>query len=299
MEMRLPTDFPTALALSKRIVQSVFIISAVLIGAFTVFVVREIQRRYRVEYDLGLTNHQKDQLISVIAHDLRAPLSGVGNLAQLMADTRSSFTREEIEGYAQEIQLTSKRLNELLENLLNWARLQSGSLPIAPATIDFPRLFNQILRLFQPAASAKAITVTADPGGIRSVRSDPEILRTIMRNLVSNAIANTPGGGNVALSARRDGSALLVSVADSGDGISPEALEALTNDLFHGRPDGKGFGLVLCREMAEMLGGTIEVERRGEPGTTFVLRIPGAADAAPAGSTTELKTAASDLRQAK
>ncbi len=277
VDFPISTELPVAVARSKHLVQATFLIAAVLICLFTAFVLREIRRRLHTEQSLENTNHQKDRLLSVIAHDLRAPLSGVGNLAQLMADTRASFTREETEGYAQEIHLTSKRLNELLENLLNWARLQSGELPISPATIDFPRLTDQIARLFHPAASAKAIDIVVDNHDVHTLRTDPEMLRTILRNLLSNAIRHSHEGARVHLESTLEKTDLVLQVRDSGDGIREDKIDTLFADPSGDRAGRRGFGLALCREFTELLGGSIDVQSASGKGSTFTVRLPGIA----------------------
>lgn len=281
IEALLPSDFSLATAASRRLVQSVFATAAILICLFTAYVLREILRRQRIERDFAFTSHQKDQLLSVIAHDLRAPLTGVGNLACLMANTDASFTREELETYAQEIHLTSKRLTELLENLLSWAHLKSGRLPINPADIHFPRLTGQVARLFQPAASAKAIHIEVSTGSVTTVHSDPEIIRTVFRNLLSNAIHHTPEGGAIEITAERTNNDLHFAVTDTGVGTPADKIAAILSDPRGSAPKGKGFGLVLCREMVEMLGGAIRAENRPGGGCRISVVIPGATNAPP------------------
>ena len=189
--------------------------------------VGEVADSAQARHALADSNQQKDRLLSIMAHDLRAPLAGVGNLAHIMKTAPGSFTKDEIQTYADEIHLTSKNLTELLENLLSWARLKTGRLAVSIALVALPRLVGQVIKLYQPAAEAGALQLVDDYGGIASVRSDQEILRTILRNLVSNAIQHSPAGSMVTILFRDAEGDLEIHVMDEGPGMTPEQLDAI------------------------------------------------------------------------
>ena len=287
IQMLLPRDLADAVDSSIRLVQWTSAGIALLICLFTFAVVREIHRRRIAEVDLVLSNdelrdsnNKKDRLLSIIAHDLRAPLSGVVNLAGLMLKAPESFSPEEIRDFATDIQGTSKRLTELLENLLNWARLQIGKLPYVPVAIDVSMMVHQVVILFDSTARQKNIELSLDMTEGLSIVGDQEMLRTVLRNLVGNAIQYTREGGTVLVSVAQTGGFVAIRVKDSGVGLSPERVENLfelpsqpvLNDGDGSR--GAGFGLVLCKELVERLEGHLAVDSKVNEGTVFTVCIP-------------------------
>jgi signal transduction histidine kinase len=287
VQMLLPRNLANAVTDSIRLVQWTSAGIAFLICLFTYAVVREIHRRKVAEVELVISNdelrdanNKKDRLLSIIAHDLRAPLSGVVNLAGLMLKAPESFTAKEIKEFALDIQGTSKRLTELLENLLNWARLQIGKLPYVPVAIDVSMMVHQVVMLFDSTARQKKIELGLEvTDGLRII-GDQEMLRTILRNLIGNAVQYTPENGLVVVSVEQTGGYVAIRVKDSGPGLSPERVESLfelpsqpmLNDGDGSR--GAGFGLVLCRELVERLEGHLAVDSKENEGTVFTVCIP-------------------------
>ena len=287
VEMLLPRALANAVDESIRLVQWTSVGVAVLIGLFTFAVVREINRRRFAEAELVVSNDElkdsnrkKDRLLSIVAHDLRAPLSGVVNLAGLMRKTPESFTPKEIREFATDIQETSKRLTELLENLLNWARLQIGKLPYVPVAIDVSMMLRQVVLLFDSTARQKRIDLVSEGSDGLRIVGDQEMLRTVLRNLVGNAIQYTPESGVVTISVEQTGGFVAIRVADTGPGLPPERLETLFELPSHPNWNegdgsrGAGFGLVLCKELVDRLEGHLAVESKTHEGTVFTVCIP-------------------------
>ena len=287
VQMLLPRNLSNAVADSIRLVQWTSAGIALLICLFTYVVVREIHRRRIVEVELVVSNDElrdsnskKDRLLSIIAHDLRAPLSGVVNLAGLMLKAPESFTGAEIKEFALDIQSTSKRLTELLENLLNWARLQIGKLPYVPVAIDVSMMVHQVVMLFDSSARQKKIELGLEVTEGLQIVGDQEMLRTVLRNLIGNAVQYTPEGGLVVVSVEQTGGYVAIRVRDSGMGLSPERVETLFE--LPSRPmlsdgdgsRGAGFGLVLCHELVERLEGRLAVDSKEGEGTVFTVCIP-------------------------
>ena len=229
---------------------------------------------------LNEANQRKDRLLAIISHDLRAPLTGVSNLSGLLMKQPGSFTADEIRKFAGEIQGTSKHLTELLDNLLNWARLQTGQLPYFPGSIDLERVAHQISTLFASTAKNSDVQLKAEVKQHVKLVNDVEMLRTILRNLVSNAIRHTPKGGNVLLHCESVNDHMRIEVRDTGKGMTPEEQSQLfqlpdkPRDPTEVGKKGAGFGLVLSQMLAKRMGGHLDVVTSSREGTTFRLEIP-------------------------
>lgn len=254
---------------------------------FTIVVVRTMRQRQLAEAmlqtrneHLDLTNQSKDRLLSIIAHDLRAPLTGVTNLSGLLARKPESFDPADIKQYAGEIQSTSKHLSELLENLLNWARLQTGQLPFYPGQINLDRVTHQIKALFHSTAMDKGVTLDWRVHVSHPIHSDVEMLRTLLRNMVSNAIRHTASGGQVILECHADDRQTVIEVRDTGEGMSAEQLQSLfqlpdkPRDPTEVGIKGAGFGMVLCYKLAQRMGGSLKAASQKGQGTTVTLCLP-------------------------
>lgn len=269
--------------------------AALLIVLFTVAVVREGFKRLRAETELEATvahlreaNVRKDNLLSIIAHDLRAPLTGVVNLSGLMLKSPASFSATEIKSFAAEIQGVSKRLSDLLENLLGWARLRTGSMRYHPDRVHLATLVNQVLKLYQPLAAGNGVSISAKVPPEFELSTDREMLRSILRNLVSNAIRYNRRNGSVTLEATADAGACVIRVHDTGVGMTPAQIEQLDRPDCAGStraagfdPDESattggagGFGLMLARELTHRLGGEIEIQSALGVGSCFTLTVP-------------------------
>ncbi|MBT5704742.1 MAG: hypothetical protein HOI66_00375 [Verrucomicrobia bacterium] len=178
----------SSLARSKaRLVTLSLWVGVCLTIGFTWFAVREIRKRLGAENLLRSTNDQleqanaqKDRLFSIIGHDMRAPLNGVIRLSELMARAPDSFEAKDVARFANNINLTGKQLHGLLENLLNWARLQTGQLPFSPAVLDLSTVVRQVASLYRPRAEEKGIELDIDVSEGMTVRADSEMLKTVL-----------------------------------------------------------------------------------------------------------------------
>jgi signal transduction histidine kinase len=210
------------------------------------------------------------------------------SLSEILANPRCRLSAEERVTVAAGCFAAMRNMQDLLDNLLRWAFLQMDvETPNRPAEIR--QTIHDALALSFAAAEAKGVelTIYAPP---LEVETDAEAIGTVVRNLVNNAIKFTKAGGTVRVVADTDGDGLLVAVADSGVGMSAEALETLfpahfpeigfgTGDLPRSTPGtdgepGTGLGLILCRELVERCGGWIGAESVEGTGTTFRFSIP-------------------------
>jgi len=231
--------------------------------------------------ELEVINLEKDKLFSIIAHDLRGPFSTFLGLTQIMSEELTSFTMDEIKEFAVSMNTSATNLFSLLENLLQWSRMQQSAVPFNPKPVNLISLLEENMALPLQAAKEKGIELTYDiPDGI-NFNADSNMLQTIIRNLVSNAIKFTDKGGKVVLSAKTcNDKNIEISVKDNGIGMS----EAVINNLFHlneetnrpgtaGEPSS-GLGLMICKGLIEKHGGELRVESEVGKGSAFYFTIP-------------------------
>lgn len=231
--------------------------------------------------DLSLLIDQKNRLLSVIAHDLRNPISGCVALLEVVFMDIETTKREDLIEYMTMMQKSILNAHELLEDLLEWARVQFHTVDFNVTSVsDLRRQVKHCLKKLVPIAKSKDITITDDLQDGIKIRGDKYMLDSILRNLVTNAIKFTNKGGEVKVSARRKGKGVLFSVEDNGIGIPEGNLGKLFSDetgfTSYGTSGekGTGMGLGLCRNFVEKHGGKIWVESTEGKGSTFYFTIP-------------------------
>lgn len=230
---------------------------------------------------LKSTNAAKDKFFSIIAHDLRNPFNVLIGLSDIMLRNYDTLPPDKIKRYAEIISLSAKSGYNLLENLLQWSRAQTGTIAFSPVKLQLIQPVEETIDLLAGDAERKNIEILHDIPAQMVVWADESMLLTILRNLVSNAIKFTKEGGKVKLSAiTLENNMVQISVADTGIGIPPHVIP----DLFRidvtystkgtANESGTGLGLVLCKEFVEKHGGRIWVESKENEGTTFYFTIP-------------------------
>ena len=231
--------------------------------------------------ELTKLNAEKNKFFSIIAHDLRSPLNGFIGLTQIMAEELSSLTMEEVQEIAVSMKNSATNLFRLLENLLHWSRIQQGLMPFDPEVLSLHPVIDESVEILWESAKSKEIEIVHDIPAHSEVFADLNLLQTVIRNLVSNAIKFTPKGGKINISAMNThDNKVQISIIDSGIGISPKLVDQLFSlDVKTGRKgtDGElstGLGLLLCKEFIELHGGKIWVESIEGKGSTFSFTIP-------------------------
>lgn len=231
--------------------------------------------------ELEAANASKDKFFSIIAHDLRVPFTGLIGMTQIFAENLEDFTHAEIQEGLHSLQLTSQTVYTLLENLLAWSRLQRGVVEFFPQDIFLEDMVLQTIDLLQANAAQKGITLVSELLDDIQAYADHNMIGTVIRNLMSNAMKFTNQGGTIRVSAAiREDEMVEVAVADTGIGIPEADLGKLFQiDVKYTQPGtagetGTGLGLILCKELVEKNGGAIWVESREGEGTTFRFTIP-------------------------
>ncbi|MFO7447210.1 MAG: two-component regulator propeller domain-containing protein [Ignavibacteriaceae bacterium] len=240
----------------------------------------ENTERKHAEEELLLLNMQKDKFFSIIAHDLKSPFQGLLGYSELLSQEFNTLTEEEKVAFIKDIQSISKNTYRFLENLLEWARIQTGRIDFAPEKVCMHEEVSSIFNIHFGAAARKKITLTNNVYPSVSVFADRNMLSLILRNLISNAIKFTKHEGEIKVYTKDKGNFIETVVEDNGIGISSENLEKLFRiDIQYSskgtrEEEGTGLGLLLCKEMVEMNKGTIHVESELSKGTNFIFSLP-------------------------
>ena len=229
-------------------------------------------------------NSTKDKLFSIISHDLRSPFNTILGFGELLLSSYSELSDEERQNMITQLYKTSIQTYDLLENMLNWARIQTRNIKYEPREIRLYEFFERKFDLYQKIAKNKGITLQNKLDENLNVFADVNFLETILRNLINNAIKFTASGGNIRITSTLVENAVIISVADSGVGITQEQIETLfyidKNKSTAGTngENGSGLGLILCKEFIEEYGGTITVESEQGKGSTFSFTVPTSAN---------------------
>ena len=237
--------------------------------------------------DLSEMNATKDKFFSIIAHDLRSPLSGLLGLSRLLNEDIEdhSLSREDINSMVSMMYQTSKNTYELLENLLDWARMQTDKLNANPRSLELSSCLANLETMMSELAQKKGINLEIATSSDIKVFADKEMIATVLRNLVSNALKFTPRGGTVSVTPEVKPDVVEIAVTDTGVGIASEEINNLFRiDKVKSRrgtenEQGTGLGLLLCKEFVEKNNGSIWVTSKIGEGSTFFISLPLAKDA--------------------
>ncbi len=249
--------------------------------------VNDISKRKKAEEELKVSeakfkelNATKDKFFSIIAHDLRSPFSSILGFSELMIDSIREKEYERVEEFATIIHKSTTSTMDLLMNLLEWSRSQTGRLDFSPEYFELKVLTNEVIGLFSQSAIQKTIDLKMDQFPNATVFADRLLVSTILRNLISNAIKFTQPGGEIKMSAKQQENQLVVSVCDNGTGIKKEdqkklfLIEESYSKIGTQNEMGTGLGLLLCKEFVEKHGGRLWVDSTPDVGSTFYFTLP-------------------------
>ena len=233
--------------------------------------------------ELKRINAEKDKFFSIIAHDLRSPFNGFLGLTQMMVEDMPSLTEDGLFQIASDMRNSALNLFSLLENLLEWSRMQQGLIPSLPETLNLHLLLEESLNVIADAANHKEIQIINLVPTDLTVFADKPILQTILRNLVSNGVKFTKQGGMINLRATvADGKMTQISIQDNGIGMSSKIIEnlfRLGSEVSRRGTDNEpstGLGLIICKDFVEKNGGILWAESEVGKGSTFHFTVPSA-----------------------
>lgn len=233
----------------------------------------------RSEERLRELNATKDKFFSIIAHDLKNPFNDLMGFTQLLALNIEKYDKSKIEQFTHIIHQSSKLAYNLLENLLDWSRSQTGTLKFKPEKISISQLIDENIDLLESTARNKNIQIYSEVLGETSAFADKNMVRTVIRNLISNAIKYTNQGGHIRIQSNCT-KHCEISVSDTGIGISSENIDKIFkidesfSTLGTEREKGTGLGLILCKEFVEKNGGKLKIKSRPNKGSTFTFTLP-------------------------
>ena len=232
------------------------------------------------ESQLRELNSTKDKLFSIIAHDLRSPFNAILGFSEILIKNKKELEVAESEKYLGIINSTAENTLILLDNLLAWAKSQTGKITYQPVKIKLAAIFSEILEVSKSNAKIKNISLKSIQTDDVEVHADVNMLKTILRNLISNAIKYTHSNGEIVISAVQNQNNIEITVADNGVGMSEETQNKLfaidTNIITKGTANekGSGLGLILCKEFIEKHGGKIWVKSELGKGSAFIFSLP-------------------------
>ena len=231
--------------------------------------------------ELSKLNATKDKLFSIIAHDLKNPFHSIMGFSELLIHNMDSFEADKRKEFIQLIHESSASAYSLLENLLEWARTQTNRINFQPSMIAIPTLAREVFQIMNMHAKSKNIhlILKEDLNG-RKVYADQNMIFTVIRNLVSNAIKFSNPGGEVIISIHESNGLLEFSVTDTGVGMSVEQknklfqLDQLQSAAGTSGETGTGLGLIVCHEFIKIHEGEIKVNSEAGKGSTFSFYLP-------------------------
>lgn len=238
------------------------------------------ERLMESERQLRESNASKDTLFSIISHDLRSPFGSVLNLAELLVEDINEMPKDEIQVFAESIHEAAQSVYKLLNNLLEWSRLQTGKISYNPEKIMLNEFAGSILKLYEANLESKNISAEINIDENIAVYADTNTINTVFRNLISNAIKFSFSGSKIEITSGLQNDECVISVIDSGTGIPAKDLtnifEICSNKSRKGtaEEEGTGLGLVLTKEFVELNKGRIWLESEEGKGTTFCFCLP-------------------------
>ena len=243
----------------------------------------ELEEQYR---RAQAASRMKSTFLANMSHELRTPLTAVIGFAELLVDGKVGTQTAQQQDFTQDILANGKHLLSLINDVLDLARVESGTMPFHPQRISLPDLIRETISGLRLLASARNITLTTDvQRSAIEVFLDPQRLRQVLFNYVSNALKFTPPGGRVRVHAQYEGEATFrLEVEDTGIGIAPQDIARLFQD-FHQldgglskEVQGTGLGLALTKRLVEAQGGKVGVVSHLGKGSTFYADLPSSAD---------------------
>ena len=229
--------------------------------------------------ELKKLDDRKDKFLSIVSHDLRGPLSGLLSFSELLLENYNLQTEQDKEFFIENVHSSVKNLIALVENLLTWARLQSNDIQINRSTFQVMNVIESVFDTLKLVALHKKIKLEYICSQNIELNADPNMIETVIRNLVSNSLKFTNAGGIINITVSQSENNVIINIQDNGIGMSEE----LASNLFRidkttsregtQKEKGTGLGLKICKEFVEKNGGTISVKSENKIGTIVTIKF--------------------------
>ncbi len=219
-------------------------------------------------------NAVKDKVFSIIAHDLRTPFTALLGFSDILKSELDKLSREDLKRFIDSIYLSSRNLYNLLENLLQWSRINRGVIELNFEQFEINEALVSVINVLNENAKQKGISIVNEVQKSQLIYSDRQALNLILRNIISNAIKFTNSGGRIHIDSQIINGMIEIKISDTGIGIPEKLLSKIfTNDVVSTggteNESGTGLGLILCKEMVEKSGGKIWVNSQVGKGSSF------------------------------
>jgi len=231
--------------------------------------------------ELKELNSTKDRFFSIIAHDLKNPMNALLGFSQVLYDRYATLPDEKRKKMVRLLNESSMHMFDLLNNLLDWSRSQTGSIKFNPYSCSPARMIKDNVALVRQLAKNKDIDISTEIYSPKSVFADSNMLNTVVRNILTNSIKFTPRGGSIFIEVDdEDSEYIAISIKDTGIGMSEEQIDSLFKiDSHHStsgteNENGTGLGLIVCKEFVERNGGHLRVSSKHGIGTVFSFTVP-------------------------
>ncbi len=253
------------------------------LAGFTIDITGRKQAEMQIHHqneELRELNATKDKFFSIIAHDLRSPFNSLLGFSELLLDNLDHFERDIVQQQVSIIHRISSQTYKLLEDILLWAQMQTGTIPFEPENLLFYETCCEVIGGLVESAGNKDITIDLPANENLILKADANMFKTVIRNLLSNAVKFTNPGGRIRISCEKGPEESVIAVSDNGVGIQekdiPKLWDIATSFSTPGtmKEKGTGIGLTLCKEFVERHGGRIWVKSEPGKGSCFSFTIP-------------------------
>ena len=253
-----------------------------IVGTLTDITKRKTAEEKLKEYseELKKSNSSKDKFFSIISHDLRNPFNSLLGFSELLANNIEDLTEQEVKDSAKTLNRTANHLFNLLTNLLEWSRLQTGNFSMEKMDFTLSVIINYILDIYSTSISEKQLKIIKDTDCNINIFADRNMIEAAIRNIISNAIKYSRNGGTIKVGCKIVGKYGEVSVEDNGVGIAKEdqdrlfKIEKQFSTEGTNYEKGTGFGLLLAKELVEKNDGSIKFTSKKDEGSTFIISLP-------------------------
>lgn len=262
---------------------AIIILLALIVGLVIYFYIKRAKdiRLLQAQRDeINMLNSTKDRFFSILAHDLKNQLTSIVTIAQMVKDKSLAIGDDGLIELSRRLYALGFATNDLLENVLSWIKSQGKQVIARKSNIDLKEFIDRVILTQKPAAEIKSVAINnrVEPG--ISIHTDADMLSTVIRNLISNAIKFSNSGGRVDVFAFPKGNHVEISITDYGVGMPRETTDRLFNTLESltqpgtMNEQGSGLGLIICNQLVTDLGGQIKVSSEPQRGSTFTVSLP-------------------------